>query len=425
MMQANSTGPGAFAVADAAIIDPGAWRGILARYLMVATLARLADGGIRVALVLLALSRTSDAAFGGVLVASLLVPHVVAAPIIGAIADRVHNPRLLHAVALTTFAGVLALCGLLVGQVHAVVVLCVTAVGGCLGPLITGGLTSLLGDLMPDEHRERAYGLDMATYNVAGIAGPALAAVLAEAAGPGVAVVALATSAGLSAALLGTLPLRPRDAVNDRPRPSIMRGIGVLWGNRTLRAATIASSVGHVGVGALPLVATLLGAEYAAPAMAGALVSAGAIGGLVGSLGYVHRPIGADKPARVVMGCLLASAVPLALASVVPGLVPSLVLFGVAGVFSGPLGSSLFLVREQQSPSDVRAQVFAIGGGLKYAASALGAAMAGIGAGLGNTQLLMIVAGCHVLGAAIGVLLLGWEDTVGQRKTRWTPSTYP
>src|SRR5215212_6715543 len=67
--------------------------GVLSRYLVAAVFVRLADEGARVALVLLALDRLGNAGAGGVLVAALLIPHVVAAPGVGLLADRIQQPR--------------------------------------------------------------------------------------------------------------------------------------------------------------------------------------------------------------------------------------------------------------------------------------------------------------------------------------------
>lgn len=71
----------------------GASTRALPSYLITAVLIRLADEGARVALVLLALERTGSAAVGGLLVAVLLVPQVVAAPAIGLLTDRARQPR--------------------------------------------------------------------------------------------------------------------------------------------------------------------------------------------------------------------------------------------------------------------------------------------------------------------------------------------
>lgn len=64
----------------------GSW--VLPRYLAAALSARTADEGARVSLVLLALHQTGSAALGGAMVAPLLVPHVVAAPLVGVLVDR-------------------------------------------------------------------------------------------------------------------------------------------------------------------------------------------------------------------------------------------------------------------------------------------------------------------------------------------------
>ena len=377
----------------------------LPRYLLVAALARLADEGVRVAFILLALERGAGAAFGGLLVAAFLVPHVVAAPIVGALADRVRSRLPFLAAALATYGGTIALCGVLVGRVPAPVVLLVAVAGGCIGPLVTGGLTALLGDLVPAERLERAYGLDVASYNVAGIGAPALAAVLATAFGASTATLALAGSAWGASLVLGTLPIPHRSETAGRSHPPVTQGIAVLWSDRTLRAATIASSLGHIGAGSLPLAAALLASRYHAAA-AGALLSAAAVGGLLGSLGYARRPIGAATPERAVVGCLLATALPLAAVPWVPGFAAALALFAAAGTLGGPLTSSLFVVRERRTPGEVRTQVFTLAAGLRVTDAALGAGLAGFGARLGGDGLLLAIAGCYLLAAGTSTALL-------------------
>jgi hypothetical protein len=66
----------------------------LVSYMAAAILVRLADEGGRVALVLLALDRLHRAGTGGLLVACLTIPHVVAAPVIGAMTDWPRRPCL-------------------------------------------------------------------------------------------------------------------------------------------------------------------------------------------------------------------------------------------------------------------------------------------------------------------------------------------
>src|SRR5919202_3681303 len=355
---------------------------ILPRYLLVALFARLADEGVRVAFILLALDRAAGVAFGGLLVATILVPHVVAAPAVGVLADRTRARSAFYAAALATYGGTIALCGVLIGRVPAPVVLLIAAAGGCISPLVTGGLTALLSDLVPAARLERAYGLDVASYNVAAIGAPAMPALLAATLGPAAATFTLAASACGGVLLLYTLPIPRRDDGSDRSHPPVTRVIAVLWRDPILQAATLSSSLGQIGAGALPLAAALLASQHHAAA-AGVLLSASAVGALLGSLGYARRPIGRAAPERLIVGCLLATALPLVIVPSAPSFAFALALFAVSGTFSGPLGSAQFVVRERQAPAEVRTQVFTLGAGLKVTADALGAGLAGLGAPFG------------------------------------------
>src|SRR5579864_4696646 len=144
---------------------------VLVHYLSGAVLARLADEAARVALILLALERTSTPAFGGVLVAAFLVPHVIAAPLVDAFADRTRHPRLVHAAGPLLFGSALAVVSFGAGVLPNPLILAVAAVGGIGAPLMSGGLSGILRELVPAPRRPRAYGLDVATYDIAAICG--------------------------------------------------------------------------------------------------------------------------------------------------------------------------------------------------------------------------------------------------------------
>jgi MFS family permease len=388
----------------------------LHRYLAGAVLVRLADEGARVALVLLALEKVASPALGGQLVAALMVPHVVAAPLAGALADRVRRRRLFHAGALVLYGITLAACALLVGHAPAVVPLLVAVLGGCVAPLVTGGLTSLLGEIVDPTGLQRAFALDSTTYNLAGICGPALVSAIAVVSGAVVATVSLAVAAVLSGLLLGALPLADRQGATPK-RPDLTGGVTALWRSKPLRAVTFASSVGQIGIGALPLAATALAVHHNGNAAAGgALISAFAAGALAGSLAYAKKPVGAARPVRVVLTGLFATALPFAAVALMPGTVPAAVLFAVAGFFTGPTFSALLAVREHEAPAEVRTQVFTIGAGLKSAAAALGAVVAG---GFAHgVPLVLGVAACHVLATAVGALTLRGAEEI-------TPSESP
>ena len=383
---------------------------VLARYLGVAVCARLADEGARVAILLLVLDRTGSTSLAGGLIAALMVPHVLAAPLVGSLADAARSRRLLYAVAYLTYAACLGVAALLVGRTTAGAVAALI-VAGCVAPLLIGGLSSLLGDLVPGR-LERAFGLDVMTYSVAGIAGPALAAVLAGLAGAAWATAGLASLVVVSAALVLTLPL-PLGA-GPRRLTSPFAALGLMWRRPRLGAVTAGTVFSMVGVGALPLVAALLAAQQDRPELTGVILSVGAAGGLAGSLLLTRWPIRRWRPEWVVAVSLGLSAVPLLILVFLPGGWIGLPFFALAGGLGVPVSVAVFAVRDQESPPGVRTQVFTLGAGLKVTAAAAGAAGAGLAAGLGAPALLAAVAACQMLGAIAVVLVC-----------RVTPATEP
>src|SRR5215210_1135436 len=100
-------------------------------YASAALLVRLADEGARVGLVLLGVERLESAAVGGLLVAVLLVPHVVAAPMVGLLADRARRPQLVVAAAAIAFGLAIGSTGAVLGSVPLPLVVIVLVVGGC------------------------------------------------------------------------------------------------------------------------------------------------------------------------------------------------------------------------------------------------------------------------------------------------------
>ncbi|WP_326797140.1 MFS transporter [Streptomyces sp. NBC_01808] len=176
-------------------------------YLATATCARLADDGMAVSVTLLALHRTGSAAQGAAVLAAWTAPHAVAAPLTGALAARARGAgAAFHVAALGVFAAAIAGVALTLGRAPVPVVLAVAALGGCCGPMVTGGLSSLLAGLVSGTAaRARAYALDAATYNAAGIAAPAAVTATAGVWGAGPAMGTLAVSAAGAAGLATTL----------------------------------------------------------------------------------------------------------------------------------------------------------------------------------------------------------------------------
>jgi MFS family permease len=391
---------------------------VLARYATAAALARLADEGSRVALLLAALEHGRGPAFGGLLVAALMVPHVVAAPLIGAVADRVRRPRPLYAGCMIAYGLGLAGGAALAGPAPAAAIV-VVALAGCVAPLLLGGLTSLLGELAPD-NVQRAFGLDATSYGAAGIAGPAVAAVLAAATGAVWAAVALGLACALSALIVATLPLRARER---RERPPKGAALPVMWRRPALAAVTAGTALGQLGMGALPIVAALLAVRAHDPALTGIALSVMAAGNLAGALVYTPHPIRRWRPETVVVLALFLVAVPFALLPLAGQRWLQLGLFAVAGLLFGPMTTALFTVRDREAPAAVRTQIFTIGAGMKVTAAAAGAALAGLATGLGAGGLLLLVAACQLVAGLSGAALLRRPDPEASPARLWSAAT--
>jgi MFS family permease len=374
---------------------------VLARYTTAAALARLADEGSRVALLLAALEHGRGPAFGGLLVGALMVPHVLAAPVIGAVADRVRHRRLLYVGCLLGYGAGLATGATLIGPAPVLAFVAVV-LAGCLAPLLLGGLTSVLAEIVPGDP-QRAFGLDATSYGAAGIAGPALAAVLAAATNAIGASIALAAACGLSAVLVATLPIPARERVERRGAGG---ALPVMWRRPALAAVTAGTALGQFGVGALPIVAALLAVRAGDPALTGVALSVMAAGNLVGALAYTPRPIRRWSPEAVVAVCLLLLTVPFGLLAVTGQRWVALGLFAVAGLLFGPMTTALFTVRDREAPPAVRTQVFTIGAGMKVTAGAAGAALGGLATGLGPGGLLLVVAASQLTAGLTAVALL-------------------
>jgi MFS family permease len=373
-------------------------RAVLTRYLAAAALARMADDGARVGLVLLALDRGSGVGLGGALVAGFLAPHILAAPAVGALADHVRQRKTLHLAALLIVASALAGCAVSVGRVPAAVSVLIAVVGGCAGPLITGGMSSLPALMLPARMLPQAYSADGATYNIGSVAGPAVAAVAASAWNAQTAVLLLAGFILASAAMLATLPVpdgaaRPDGATDDAEGASLAnfgRGLAVMWHSRTLRVVTVASTVSQLGAGSMPIVAALLAARYGDAHRAGLLLSTYAVAGLVGALLNAWRPFAAARPDLLAALSLVGTGVPLAAVTLVHSLAASTALFALAGLAAGPFIASLLNVRQQHSPDAYRTQIFMVAAGLRSAVGAVGAAVAGSIAGIGVGRLVVL-----------------------------------
>jgi MFS family permease len=374
------------------------------------TTARLANESARVAVVLLVLDRTGSPALAGALVAALTLPALLTGPLMGAWLDRTRHRR--RAFVANQVLLPLVLVGLLLtaGEAPSWVVVALGALAGLTLPVLTGGFTGLLAPLVPAALLRRAYGAESTSYNVAGVAGPALAGVLAAAVSPAAAVVG---SAVLSVVALVAVLRVPMPAPSGTATTGLLRSV---WGGLrhlattpALRAVTVASTLSFMGLGAFPVVFPALAREVGAQeAASGALFSGFAVGALVGSLVMAAR-VPRTGPLRMALLGIGGLLLVFAALTAAPSLAVALVLVVLAGAFEGPVLSSTLTVREQHSPPGMRTQLVTTAASFKFGAYALGSAVAGhVVAGHGGRAGVVVVAGCQAVAVLAGAVALGW-----------------
>lgn len=360
---------------------------------------RLASGGAVVAIPILAVAELDNVAIGGALVAASLAPAVLAAPIVGAALDRARHPKLLvigaALVTVIAFAAV-ALLGIL--PLPVIAVLLVAA--GFASPFYMGGLSSFVTDEIVNERR--AYGFDSLAYNVAWVGGPAIVAAGALSGSPRLAMWLMAGAALVGA--IGTLALRmpAHPSVGETAWRTIVTGARHLVVHRPLSVVMVSSTLAHFGAGALPIAAVALSLERTGTASdAALLVTAFAVGGLVGALAAIARPSERFAP-EAVMGVGFAAVGFFTLVAVPDlGLGWTIAAIGLSGVFTASSNVAMLLLRKQQSPVGVRSQVFTIGAGLRSMSGAVGAAVAGILAGMPAGILIGGIGASWLLSAAV------------------------
>ncbi len=370
----------------------------LVRYLTAAVLVRGADSGASVGLLLLAADRHQSAATGGLLVAALTAPHL-AGPWLAVRLDRAGDRRRLLALAYLGYGIALAAGAFAVGRLPAAAALAAVAVAGACGPLLTGGLSSVLDDLGPGR---RGRGWDALTYGVGGTAGPAAAATLTALAGPVEAVLALAVAAGAAGALVVTLPLagqaRPEEAAGLRA------GLAVLVRRGPLRRVTVMTLLAALELGALPVVAVRFGAELHGTAAAGAtLTVAYGAGSLLGSALVTAWPL-RGEPEVLAARLFAAMAAATAVSAFAPAYAVAIGGFAVVGLLNAMSFTATLSARGRYAPAGTLAQVFVTSAGLKVTSAAAGAALAGAASGLGGRALLLAAAATTGLAVVAAVV---------------------
>jgi MFS family permease len=378
------------------------------RYLLASIPLRLAGSGSTVVLPILAVQRLHDVAIGGGLVAASLAPSVIMAPLVGVILDRTRHPRrwvaasgLITAAAfgLSAFLGTLPLWTIVAGLI----------VSGAASPFFLGGLSSFVTDGFSDERR--AYAADALSYNVGGVAGPGLAAIVVSLGAAGAGAFILAGASLLGALAVVGVRMVPRPRAEHGALAAVAAGARQLLTHRPLAAVTLSGTVAQLGAGALPIGAVALELQRSGLPERGAwIVTAFAIGSLVGSLIATARPPRLWRTETVMLVGFAGTGLLTIIAAAGLGLPWTIAAIALSGLCTGPSTAAMLLLRKQQSPLSVRSQVFTVGSGLRTTAAAVGAGIAGLAAGVDGSVLIAVIG---LVWVASALIMLGYPRGVG------------
>ncbi|TDD22178.1 MFS transporter [Kribbella turkmenica] len=396
-------------------MSPRHWlrRAALPRYFVAASLARAADSGAAVGLVLLAVDHSElrhPEAVGGLLAAGLTAPHLLG-PVVAKRLDQARDSRRYLFAAFMLFGCALAAAAFLLGRVPLPFVVLMTVVAGTCGPVLTGGISSRVADLTgPDQRaRRRGEGLDVLSYSTAAICGPAGVAALAAATNPLTALAVLGAAAVLAAFLALTLPPSTADDGNPKVAASVRSVLTMLIRNGPLRRVNYATMFTAISNGSLPVVAVILAVHLTGRATGGATMMAFlGVGSLAGAVLLTLFPL-RGEPDRLTTRYVALVGIATALCALPTNYPLALLAFAFVGFANAPFGTATFAARSEYAPPAARTQVFVTMASLKIAAASAGSALAGVLTSLGPRGL--------PLAAAAVVVLAALGTTVDRRRT--------
>lgn len=370
------------------------------RLLTSATVSRLADAAAQVAIVLFVIARTHDSRLAGLVVAAFALPTLVSGPVLGAYLDGLRAKRALFAANQLLLTSALIVILVLAGHVPGVVLIGAGLCAGVTAPVLAGGFSSLVPLVVPQAALLRANAADAASYNIAGLGGPALVAAIAGVLGTGTALAAVAAiaAAGLLLILAVPMPVSRHPARTDSLPAAVADGLRLLWQVPLLRSATVTTTLGQFAWGLLPVTLPLLAIQlgYRA-ALGGWLLTAISVGALIGAIAS-ERLLARRSARAIIIAGMATFGLSLGALAFTPGLGVALPFAVLAGIGDGPVLAATFSIRQRCVPAHRYAQFSATSASIKMGSYAVGAAAAGlVSAALTARQLLLAAAGIQLL----------------------------
>jgi MFS family permease len=326
-------------------------RGQVRRLMVSGLVARLREGGIGLALILLAHHATGSYAIAGGVSATFYLCSAVMRPVQGRWMDRIGNRQVLTTMAVLNC---LLLCATTAAALERTgwLLAAVAAPAGASMPAVSATLRALWPAVVPD-HQNSAFALDSLLYELAIVIGPVLAGLTSTAATPGLAVLLLAVIG-----LAGTLGVARASGARDaRPQHQDRTRISPLTA-AVRRLLAIAFFVG-VAEGPLTVSLTAAATRDGLAAASGPLISAIAVGSVMGALVYGARSWTMQPPARLAAFTIMLAAALLALAAGAASIIALALAAIVVGLALAPAVTSIALGVSDTAPPQAITEAFA------------------------------------------------------------------
>ncbi|HEY1575236.1 MAG TPA: MFS transporter [Pseudonocardiaceae bacterium] len=328
--------------------------------------ARLPQGMVSITLLLVA-SQHGAFATAGLVVGGYTLGQALTAPLRGRLADRL-GLRAVVPVCLTAYLAALIALGV-TARVHPIPVLLVgtaLAAGLCTPPL-SPAMRGLWARRTPGPLRPAGFALDAAVFDLAMIAGPALASVLATGLSPTTALVALLALTTVAATLMSR---QPRD-----PTPRVAAGrLGALR-SPALRRLLVTAALVNLALSAVEVSLTAYVRDHHATWAAGPLLAGVSIGSIAGSLLLGSGRASKAGLARLTTGYLVGLAVLTAATLFAPLLA---VAAPLAGLCLGPTLATLFTSAADAAPAGTATEAQSWINTIMSGGASLGAVVAGL-----------------------------------------------
>jgi MFS family permease len=371
-----------------------------ARVLFTALIARLPQGMLALAILLLVRSHTGSYAAAGAAVGANELASAAFSPVQGRLVDRFGRPRVLGPAAVLQAIALIGLVLAASGAAPALALVIASGIAGALQPSVAPSVRGLLREVLPDgDQRETAYSLDSVVQELIWITGPLVVAIVITVLSPAGAVL---LSAGVC--VIGTLLFIASPLARTSGSRSAAGRTAVL-AIPALRALLGPVALMGTGLGAIEVGLPSLAIHAGSRPSSGLLLALWSVGSLIGGLWYGSRrwcaPL--NMRYRSLLIAAVACSAPLIFARTIPeGLVCSL----LAGLTIAPVFASQYALIGQAVTAGVETEAFTWAAAALISGIAVGSALGGLAisaAGVSAPFLLASAATALAAGSALRV----------------------